>query len=344
MTFSHSATPDRRLKAYTQFVAELAADDRPILLGPYRSEVGFEALYFSAFLRKLAKQVPHFDQRASVITRGGLAPLYRKVAHQGIDLYALRDLTEIRRETLYDSQHTTDSHGSATIKQIKVTPWDEAVLHDAADALGVPMPYHVVHPAWMYWVCAPFWDNTAGLTYLQQVCDYTPLPTPTVDANLPPAYVAVKFYARATFPYPHPEIAEFVQQTVATIAAQVPVVVLSTGSAWDDHLDIPIAGPNISTLPEVPPEQNLLIQAAVIAHAKAFVGTYGGVAQLALRLGIPSASFYADWGGTSHGHLSLSSWLSKATKTAFVAGSLSDALFMKQLVTVPEKPPGLVAA
>lgn len=343
--FSHSAPPAARQKAVQKLIADLSADDRPILIGPWRSEVGFEALYFLPFLRKLAKAVPHFDQRASVITRGGLAPLYSKLAHQGMDLYALRSLTEIRRENLYDAQHTRDSHGNSSIKQLAVTRWDEDVLQDAADELGVAMPYHVVHPAWMYWALAPYWDEKAGLGYLHELADFTPLPKPTVDANLPPAYVAVKFYARATFPYPHPEIAEFVQQTVATIAAQVPVVLLNSGSSWDDHMDLPIAGPNISTLPaDVPPEENLLVQAAVIAHAKAFVGTYGGVAQLALRLGVPSASFYADWGGTAHAHLALSSWLSKATKVPFVAGSLSDALFMKQLVMVPDKPHGMVAA
>lgn len=345
MTFSHKATPEARVKAVQQLVAELSADDRPILLGPWRSEVGFEALYWLPFLLKLARVVPAFDKRAAIVTRGGLAPLYKAVASQGYDLYALRELKDVRRENLYDHQHTTDSHGHKTVKQLAITPWDEAVLADAADALKLPLPYHVVHPAWMYWALAPYWDERAGLKYLTSLTDYTALPKPPIEAALPAAYVAVKFYGRATFPYPHPEIAEFVKQTVATVAAQVPVVVINTGSQFDDHLDIPITGPNISMLPpETPVHENLLWQAAVIANARAFVGTYGGVAQLALRMGVASASFYAEWGGTSHQHLALSSWLSKQTKVPFVCGSLADTVFWKQLVSVVEKPKALVAA
>ena len=338
MTFSHKATPDARLKAMARLVADLSADDHPILVGPWRSEVGFEALYWMPFLRKLASRVPHFDKRAAVVTRGGFAPLYKSVASQGMDLYALRSLTEIRRENIYDHGQNRDSQGHKTLKQLALTPWDEAVIQDAADALSISLPYHILHPGWMYWACAPWWQETAGMSYLLNLCDFRPLEKHTIPGStLPDRYVAVKFYARATFPYPHPEVAEFVQQTVAMIAAQAPVVILTAGSEFDDHLDIPITGPNIQVLPAVPPEQNLAAQAAVIAGAKCFVGTYGGVAQLALRMGVPSASFYTEFGGTSYAHLALSGWLSARTRVPFLAGSLADSQFWKQITSVPKK-------
>lgn len=327
MNFSPTATVKARQKAIQSLVAELKADTKPILVGPFRSELGFEVSYWMPFLTWLAKQVPGFDQRASVVTRGGLAPLYGKVAHQGIDLYALRSVTDVRRENLSDHME------SSLQKQLRITGWDEDVLDDAADALKLGPLYHTVHPVWMYWGLEPYWSEQVGLRYLLDYADFTPIAKPTIQCELPPRYVAVKFYSRKTFPYPHPDVSDFVARTVTTIAKQTPVVLLSSSGEHDDHSDIVCAGPNISTLPpDLSPEQNLYVQASVLAHATAFIGTYGGMAQLALRMGVPSVSFWHEWHATAHAHLSLSSWLSKMSGTPFLAGSINDSVLWGQVV------------
>jgi hypothetical protein len=255
------------------------------------------------------------------------------VAARGYDLYALRSVTDVRRENLYDHQNR------GLQKQLSPTAWDGAVMADAAAALGLGALYHEIHPAWMYWALGPFWDDLRGVRYLAAMTDYAPLPRVTLDGTpLPPRYVAVKFYARATFPYPHPEIAEFVQRTVGILAAQVPVVVLSSQPGYDDHADIPVAGQNVLQLPlDVEPERNLLVQAAVLGQATAFVGTYGGTAQLALRLGIPSVSFWAEFGGTASAHLSLSRHLSNLTKVPFLTSSIGESLLWQQVTSVVKK-------
>lgn len=329
MSFKPTATIPQRIKALDALVDTLKADTKPILLGPWRSEVGFEVLYWLPFLRRLASRVPDFDKRAVVVTRGGLAPFYAPVAAQGYDLYALRSVTELRRENLHDQLHTKAQ------KQMQPTAWDEDVLDDVRAEMGFAFgaPYHTVHPAWMYWTCEPFWNEDAGLKHLTNLCDFAPLKKPTVGEGLPPRYVAVKFYGRATFPYPDPQVAEFVQRTVTTISQQTEVVLLTSSSEHDDHADIICAGPRIHALP-VPedPTQNLLLQASVLAHATAFIGTYGGVAQFALRMGVPSVSFYQHFNGTAHAHLALSSWLSTVTNTPFLAGSIDDAHLWRQVV------------
>mgnify|MGYP001570963290 CR=1 FL=1 len=333
--FNPKASLAQRKQAVTRLIGELNADKRHVLVGPWRSELGFEASYWIPFLAFLRHQVKHFDERAAIITRGGMGPLYSHLAAQGIDLYFLRDVKDVRRENLRGQADT------GLLKQTQVTEWDEAVLDDAADKLNIPRPFHVLHPAWMYWALWPYWAEDAGLKYLTKLTDYAPIPKPPLppECPLPPNYVAVKFYARATFQYPHPEVGEWVQRTVATIAAQAPVVVLASAPDYDDHLDIPLAGPNISSLPtDVAPEQNLYLQASVLAHAAAFVGTYGGVAQLALRMSVPSLSVYAQWGGTSHAHYALSSYLSKVQNVPFPMGSLQDSVFWRQITSVPEKP------
>src|SRR5262245_52090486 len=134
------ATPAKRQQAVHAHVAELNSNKAPILIGPWRSELGFEAMYWLPFLRFLSSKVHKFAERAAVVTRGGLAPLYKDVAAQGYDLYALRDVKDVRRENLYD--HKVRS-GGKTIKQIQQTEWDEAVLEEAAKALDIKGLYHV---------------------------------------------------------------------------------------------------------------------------------------------------------------------------------------------------------
>lgn len=315
--FNPKATPAQRQRAVQQLIAELNSNQAPILCGPWRSEVGFEVSYWLPFLRYLAGHVKDFAARASVVSRGGLAQLYQGMSAHSCDLYSVRAVKDVRRENLYDQRIRQEGK---TIKQLEPTDWDEAVLEDAASALNIKGLYHMVHPAWMYWALSPYWEEQASLQYLLSMTDYTPLPKIAVQGGLPPQYVAVKFYGRATFPYPHPDIAAYVQETVAKLAAVVPVVTIGTGNDHDDHVDVPVVGKNIYNLPsDLPAEENLKAQAAVISHASAFIGTYGGVAQLALRLGVPSYSVWAQWGGTSHAHYALSSWLSKHVHVPFVA-------------------------
>jgi hypothetical protein len=332
VTFNPKASLVQRQAAVAKLADTLKADTRPILLGPFRSELGFETSYWLPFLTALAKAVPTFADRAVVVTRGGLAPLYKAIASQGLDLYALRSVNDVRRENLFDAKVTNND----VVKQLQQTEWDDQVIEDVCRELRLAVP-HVVHPAWMYWALAPYWMEDAGLKYLNSLCDFSLLDRPALPEGcpVPPKYLAVKFYARATFPYPHPTIGEFVQRTVALMAAQLPVVILTANDDHDDHTDILVTGENISTLPSVPAEENLMLQVAVMAHAKSFVGTYGGVAQTALRLGVPSLSVYAEWAGTSHAHLSLQSWLSKATRVPFAVGSLDDARLWQRVTSLP---------
>lgn len=323
--FDPAATVKDRLGAWAQALDAIRRDDRPILIGPWRSELGFEATYFQPFVAGLAQQIKGFAGRSALITRGGTAVLYQPHVTKAVDLYAVRKPTDVKRQNLYDQRH------SGVLKQVVPTDWDTAVLRDAADALGLGLAYHVIHPAWMYWLLAPFWEGTQGLRHLQGLTDYGPLPRLELGAApLPAEYLAVRFYARATFPFPDPAVTDFVRDVVGGLAAQLPVVLLQTPDLYDDHLDVPLTGPNVFTLPAVKPEEHLAMHAAVIQRSRAFVGTYGGVAQLALRLGAPSMSFYAAWGGTAVQHLHLNDHLAKVTRVPFLVSSIADMGLWKQ--------------
>lgn len=329
-TFDYTASPEERIKGVRKLITNLKlSGNRPILLGPWRSELGFEALYWLPFLRWMSTQIKGFDQRACVVTRGGLAPLYANIATRGFDLYALKSVDEVRRENLFDYRRLQMQ------KQLEITEWDSDVLEEAAKKLGVGSVFDVVHPAWMYWALSPFWDEHVGMRYLSQCTAYDTLGKPPKPDGLPENYVAVKFYGRATFPYPEHDVSQFIQRLCGTIATQVPIVVMVSGGNYDDHVDVALSGPNVVQLKAGNPEENLWNQAAVMAHAKAVIGTYGGAMQLALRMGVPTVSFWKEFGGTARAHLALSQWIGSQSGVPFVTSAISDLGLIHQCLVPP---------
>jgi hypothetical protein len=322
-------SPELRRLCVLAFLRRLALDSKPILIGPWRSELGFETMYFLPFLKWATKAAGLAPERFLIVTRGGAGVLY---GLPSVDLYRLRSVDYVRQENQYDYQRTKLQ------KQTGITAWDRDVLKEAAALeFGRGTAFHTLHPSWMYWALSPFWEQQRGMNYLASMTDYALIPKPPKPEGLPESYVAVKWYARHTFPYPHPETQDIIAKVTGAISSRTPVVLLTSGVNADDHTDIVVNGPNIKALPDVAPEQNLSVQLAVMAHATAAVGVYGGMMQTALRMGVPSVSFYQHFGGTAHAHLSLSSYLSQVTGVPFLTGSITDHHLWQQVMTKAEK-------
>lgn len=275
--------------------------DLPILCGPFRGEVGFEALYWIPFLKRLMKSCAIDPARVIPITRGGAAAWYGVPV--GMELYDMRDPKAVRVENRI--QHAKHQQ----LKQIYSTAFDRAVIADAAKTLGLTR-YLTVHPSWMFQRLGPYFASRMSLDALEREVFFEPLTVPALPdgVTLPASFVAVRFYLRHTFPG-HPHVVSFAHESIKQIASQTPVILLNSGIHADDHQDIVLKGhPNVHQMSEFFPvtaANNLALQSAIIGRAHGFVGTYGGLAQLALRLGKPSVSYYADWGGTmiAHKHL-----------------------------------------
>lgn len=309
-----------RHPAWPAYVRYLKTTDWPILVGPWHGEVGFEVLYWIPFLQHLiASGIP--AARLIPITRGGAAVWYGTPT--GLELYALRTPQQVRVENRLQGAK------SGLLKQIRVTPFDRAILRDAAVRLGLGR-YHVLHPAWMYHRLAPYWTGHRGSTWLAARTAYPPMPAPALPDGLilPPACVAVRFYSRPTWPLPQKLVQQATLATIHQLAEQSPVILLSGGGVTDDHHDATVAKiPNVLQLRDLTtltPETNLAVQSAVIAHAAGFVGSYGGLAQLALRLGKPSVSFYLDWQGTAVAHKALSDLLALQFHVPFQVTRLAE--------------------
>jgi hypothetical protein len=117
---------------------------------------------------------------------------------------------------------------------------------------------------------------------------------PALAVRLPQDYIAVRFYFSACFPETI-ENRAFVESAVKALSASADVVLLNSGIQVDDHRDHAL-GPlaRVHTVDDLmAPESNLELQTAVIAGARAFVGTYGGYSYLAPLCGVPSLAFFS---------------------------------------------------
>ena len=131
----------------------------------------------------------------------------------------------------------------------------------------------------------------------------------------------MRWYVRPTWPY-RDDLTLWTRKFVEKTAQKMPVVLID-GFHADDHADVNFGDvPNVqrlSQLTEMTPLNNLAVQSAVIAKAKAYVGTDGGMSQAAMRWGVPTLALYHEFGQTALEHLSLTQHLSLRTGVPFIA-------------------------
>jgi len=163
----------------------------------------------------------------------------------------------------------------------------------------------LLHPSLMYEVLNPYWWGHQSDRWVHDHVRYTSLQAPsrTTVLDLPPHYVAAKFYFNECFPTT-PHNRAFVRDALRMLAMDGPVVALSTGLNIDDHRGDRVDEHGVRHLPEgIDPARNLHIQSAIVARADAFVGTYGGFSYMAPFYGVKSLAFYSDPNGFSSKHL-----------------------------------------
>jgi hypothetical protein len=262
-------------RAATRRAAVLGRSDRPIVVGPWCGEVGFELLYWIPFVHWLVDRARIDGQRLVVVTRGGADVWYRDLASRSVEILDLID-------------------ADATWKQHRLSPFDRRLLSGAIAAAGLQR-VQLLHPLVMYRLFTSYWKEEAVLEPITAFLRYTPLPAPPphpLAASLPADYVAAKFYFSQSFP-DTPENRAFVQRAIASAAEQAPVVVLHAGARLDDHHDALIsATPGVQVL-HADVRDNLAAQSAVVARARGFIGTYGGFSYLAPLYGVDSLSFFS---------------------------------------------------
>lgn len=284
----------------TRELERLRKTSGPILVGPWISEVGFEVLYWAPFLNWAITRYGLDSRRLIVVSRGGARLWYQHIGAEYVDVFDLFTVDEYR--TGNEERWSERGHQ----KQFEMTGMEREILDRARRKLGLDEA-HVLHPSVMYKLLRFYWYEKASVRLLTEHTDYRRL---TLDGDrdvfegLPKEYVAARFYFRPSFP-DTPENRRVAADTVRTISREMPVVLLNTGLNLDDHEDLDVAGGKgvyrVDHL--MTPQRNLEIQTRIIANARAFVGTYGGLAYVAPFYGVPSVGFYSQESDLMSAHL-----------------------------------------
>lgn len=268
--------------------------DRPVVVGPWTSEVGFELLYWIPFLRRLRDRGLLDPQRTVAVSRGGVADWYADVAGQYVELHEL-----VASADVVSAASTGRSR-----KQVAVTAFDRRAVDRALQQLGIG-DAAVLHPRLMYRRFRPAWMERVAATDMLAELAFAPLaaPAPFDAVALPPRYVAVSPYASGVLPADGRAVEAFAW-LIERLAASVPVVLVRSGLALDDHeaLPVPRHADVIDLAGSFSPATNLAAQAAVIAGADALLSTYGGLSYLAVLLGVPAVGVFEqpDYGLVHH--------------------------------------------
>jgi hypothetical protein len=296
-----AGTEFREARDTRELVTVLGRSGRPILLGPWLSETGFELLYWIPFLA-WAKAYGNFDpDRLIVVSRGGAASWYSHITPYYEEIFSYFTPDEFRE---HNERRIVEQNGRQ--KHIEMARFDRDILARVQKRRGLSGA-EVLHPSVMYQLFDNFWLQRTPVTLVEAFSAFSPLPAPPptgVRAQLPERYVAAKFYGNVALP-PTPENRAFVSSYLADLAQQVDVVLLNTGQQFDDHLDFSAAlrGRLHSIDRLMTPENNLAVQTEVIRHAQGFVGTYGGFSYLAPLSGTDTVAFYSHASGFRFDHL-----------------------------------------
>ena len=272
-------------------LAALARDRRPIVAGPWLSEVGFEVLYWIPFLRWLEDRYRIDRDRVVAISRGGVSSWYDDVAASYVDIFDHMDPETFNRR----NAERRDSGESGGHKHKRHSALDEDLLNAVKRQLGAGDALHC-HPRLMYVLFDQFWSGNRPLDLVMSRTRHRLLSVPPpADMGLPERYVAAKFYTGTALP----DTADYrraLRQLVAHAARSMPVVLLDTGLKTDEHEDYGFDDlPHVSSVrQQLTPQTNLAIQTAVIAGSQGYIGTCGSLAWLAPMLGIDTIAVYAD--------------------------------------------------
>jgi hypothetical protein len=272
-------------------IAAVARGRRPIIVGPWLSEVGFEVLYWIPFLRWFEDRYRVDRERVIAVSRGGVADWYRDVADGYVEIFDHVDPDTFSRRNA-ERREESESGGQ---KQTASGALDRDVLAAACSTAGLEHAA-VCHPSLMYRLFKRFWFGNRALDLVASHTRHLPMSvTPPSDLGLPAQYTAAKFYTGAALPDTD-EHRRALRELVRLMAQRLPVVTLDTGMATDEHEDYLFRDiPNVMSLRgRLTPRTNLGLQASVIAGAQQFVGTCGSVAWMAPMLGVDTVAVYAE--------------------------------------------------
>lgn len=291
--------PTQEMVAIPKILQRISRSDKPILVGPWLSEVGFELLYWIPFLNWVKTYRPFDPERMVVISRGGAGIWYKNITHRYLDLFDFYTPEQFREKNADRLRENKQKH-------LVLTDFDREILKVTYQHLG-SKEVERLHPMYMYRLFHPYWKQQMSSSLVDTFASFERLPpvdSSDIARELPDDYVAVRFYFNESFPDTE-ENKRFVTRLIETLTERGDVVLLNPDLHIDDHWEMQIArNPRVHSVDRLmTPRNNLEIQTKVIARSRAFVGTYGGLSYLAPMYGVTALAFYSHREKFSPQHL-----------------------------------------
>lgn len=270
-------------------LSKAARKSGPIVVGPWLSEVGFEALYWAPFVSRCVQRFSIDPERVKVLSRGGAGLWYHGCNRHYSEIFDLVTPAEFKSENDLRTSRTRLQ------KQVAETDFDKRLLKLAGLDKGLEDGLWL-HPRYMYRLFNGYWHMFQPLSVVDTYTLHEPRPKPALPEGTgltPGEYVAVKFYFNDSFP-DDARNRDFIARLLRSLSRKHRVVLLNTGLVLDDHSEPGRQGEGIIDLSDrIQPRDNLDFQTRILANSKAFFGTYGGFSYIAPYYGVPSVPFYS---------------------------------------------------
>jgi hypothetical protein len=323
-----------------ELITMLGRQDRPMIVGPWLTETGFELLYWIPFLAWAKAYGSLHDDQLIVVSRGGAAPWYRQITSNYHDILSLYTPDEFR--TRNDARVRQQK---GRFKHVDICEFDNEIIARVRKARGLGK-VRVLHPSLMYNLFSVFWRQQVPMTLVEAFSVFHAmqrLPLGDLAPHLPTEYVAVKFYANAALP-DNPTNRAFIASVLSDLTRTTDVVLLNTGERFDDHADFAaIRQDRVHTVEHLmTPKTNLEVQTRIICGAKSFVGTYGGFSYLAPFYGIDTVAFFSHPTAFRFDHLEVAKRVFSSLKAgSFVPLQLKDVDVVRRALTRADLPQAL---
>ena len=160
----HVVAPYRVEHRVKSTLAREAAGSRPIIAGPWTSEVGYEALYWLPFLAWAADRYGVRPDRIIALSRGGTQAWYGGVANRYVEIFDLVEPAEFARQGAARRERGDQ-------KQMALSEFDRELIGLAASRIGA-RDAAVWHPGLMYQMFRAFWYGDRSLDFLLRHTDF----------------------------------------------------------------------------------------------------------------------------------------------------------------------------
>jgi hypothetical protein len=290
-------------------LAKIAKSERPIIVGPWTSEIGYELLYWIPMVRWAREYYGLDPERFIVVSRGGVAAWYGELGRRYVELldyYSPEEFVAFNAER---------QKASGMQKQKGVADIELALVTRIEKDHGL-VACELLHPRLMYsGVLRYHWSQRSSMDHLLLHARYERMEMPEpgeIEAQLPSDYYAVRFYSRESFTDSDSN-RRMVRELIERMLERRDVVLLDSPFALDDHANVEwmrAAGNGsrynnrlIRADAWMTPRNNLDVQSRIIARSHCFVGTYGGLSYLAPFYGKPSIAFHQQGGDVMDAHV-----------------------------------------